>query len=179
MANCLYTILKNIFPNTDQWADVDVISFDKMSLQYTGIICWVICLVILSFKELSSILKITDKGIYAILTFCFFIIFLGIWAIAHTDFTFVTTGTPGKERQGREIILFSYNIETLVGIFGIAYLIHNLVNGMVRNNNLDVDRNERVIGKAYGLVFFFIVFLELWECLQLDSYITVYMIRIN
>jgi len=80
MANCIYTILKNIFPDSKEWALPEDIVWDKMSLQYSGLICFVICCVILSFKDLSMILKIVDKGIYAIMTYCLFITFMGIYS---------------------------------------------------------------------------------------------------
>ena len=153
MSHSLYSVLKNIFPDSDSWPSSDTITWDQFSLQYVGIIIFVVCFVLYLFEDLTIVLKINDKGVYMIMVFCLYALYLGIYGIVNYDFTFVLTGHPGKNRKGLELVLFTFNIETLVGIFGLAYMIHNVVNGIMKSNPQEIVKNSRDLRTAYILVF--------------------------
>jgi len=153
MSHSLYAILKNIFPNSDSWAGTDESSWNDFSLQYVGIIIFIICFCIFLFEDLSIVLKINDKGVYMIVVFCLYTLYLGIHGLVNYNFTYAVTGTPGRHNRGLEIILFTYNVETLIGIFGLAYMIHNVVNGIMKSNCQESEQNTKDLRNAYILVF--------------------------
>ena len=51
MAHSLYAVFKNIFPTSDSWPNSDQITWDQFSLQYVGIIIFVICFLIETTKK--------------------------------------------------------------------------------------------------------------------------------
>lgn len=158
MSETLYSILKNIFPNSSEWAPNEGMHFDKFSMSYVGLIMFTLCAILFSIRNLKSILTINDKGIYMVLIFCIFMAFIGINAITRLDISFVMTGEPGVNRHGLELILFDGNLGTLIGIFALAYMIHNSVVGMMKSNK-DSSKNSRDLGIAYFLVFLFYAIL--------------------
>jgi len=96
-----------------------------------------------------------------IMIFCLFIIYLGIAALFREDISFSWTGKPGENRQGLEMIMITTDVNTLVGIFALAYMIHNSLAGMMKSNR-DSSNNTRDIGIAYFLVFIFYCILGLF-----------------
>jgi len=88
-----------------------------------------------------------------ILAFSIFLVYLGIKALMTEDIQFVTTGKPG-DGKGLDLVLFTLDIKTLVGIFALAYQIQSVLFGMMKSNK-DQSKNSRDVGIAYILVFFF------------------------
>ena len=158
MAHGLYAILKNVCDSSG-WAPEDKVSWDVFSLQYVGIIIFVLCFIISFFEDLRIVLKINDKGVYMIIIFCIYAIYLGIYGLVNYDFTYVVYGTPGKNNKGLEIVLFTYNIETLIGIFGLAYCVHNVANGIMKSNPQEFEQNTKDLKIAYSIVFILYVVL--------------------
>jgi sodium-coupled neutral amino acid transporter 9 len=154
ISETLYSLLKNVFSNSDSWANSDDISFSTFSMQYVGLIVFVLCALLFSIKNLKNILVINDKGVYLILIFSLFIIYLAIDTLYRDNLslTFSLTGIPGKSRQGQELILFTGDIGTLIGIFALAYMIHNSITGIIKSNKSQ-DKNSRDLKISYLFVF--------------------------
>lgn len=152
MANVLYAIIINFQADPHSFPAFDEISFSKFSMQYTGIILFFLCAFIYCIKDLSIILKINDKGIYMILTFTIFIIYLGAYALATEDITFKTTGCSGYDKQGLDIVLFNLDVTEIIGVFSLAYMVHNNVVGLMKENK-NSAKNSRDLLVAYVIVF--------------------------
>eukprot|EP00340_Litonotus_pictus_P000753 CAMPEP_0170524560 /NCGR_PEP_ID=MMETSP0209-20121228/10032_1 /TAXON_ID=665100 ORGANISM="Litonotus pictus, Strain P1" /NCGR_SAMPLE_ID=MMETSP0209 /ASSEMBLY_ACC=CAM_ASM_000301 /LENGTH=118 /DNA_ID=CAMNT_0010813329 /DNA_START=273 /DNA_END=629 /DNA_ORIENTATION=- len=101
---------------------------------------------------MKTILFVNDKGVYMILLFAVYLFYLGIYAFTEKDIEFVTTGEPGMEKQGLQIVLFNTDIIQLIGVFSLAYMIHNCVAGMMKTNH-DSSKNPRDLLIAYLIVF--------------------------
>lgn len=152
MAEVFYSVVKNIVTDSSGFAPSDTISFSVFSMQYVGLIMFAICMILFSIKDLRHILRVNDKGVYMILTFCVFIIYLAFDVCFREGVSFVTTGIPGENPKELKLILFTDNLETLIGIFALAYMIHNSIAGIMKNNR-DSNKNSRDLGISYGLVF--------------------------
>lgn len=160
MANVMYSILKSLVSSSDNWPGFDAISFKTFSMQYVGLILFVLCAVLYSYRKITTILWINDKGIYMILFFTLFIIYLGIYSLYEVDINFVSDGTPGQN-QGLDLLLFHTDLSELIGIFALAYMIHNAVCGMIKSNQKQ-ENNSRDLFIAYLIVFLYYVFLGLF-----------------
>ena len=64
---------------------------------------------------------------------------------------FYREGSPGSSSQP-EVILFTNNIGTLVGIFALAFMIHNMIVGIMKNNEKP-EHNTRDLAIAYTIDF--------------------------
>jgi sodium-coupled neutral amino acid transporter 9 len=152
MSETFYAILKNMFSNSSSWAPTDKIDFSTFSMQYVGLVIFILCGLLFSIRNLKNILAINDKGVYMILIFSLFMVYLGLDALFRCDITYSAFGTPGKENRGLEIVLFTSDIQNLLGIFALAYMIHNVIAGIMKNNK-NPNNNSRDLGISYLLVF--------------------------
>jgi amino acid permease len=107
IADTLYLILQNIIPDTSTWAKSDKFSFSSFSLQYIGFIIFSICVILYCFKDLRRILIINDKGVYIILAYYLFVIYLSIYVLFRSDVSFDLASKPGKVNKGLSVILFT------------------------------------------------------------------------
>jgi len=153
MSQCFYSILVNVFPNSDQWAKADEITYSNMSFQYVAMMMFLLCAILFSFRDLSKILMINDKGIYMVLSFCLYLIYLGVKSLFTENINFPLTGTPGQN-NGEDLILFTGDVNTLIGIFANAFSVHSVLFGIMKNNK-NQSKNTRDLGLAYCLVFGF------------------------
>eukprot|EP00340_Litonotus_pictus_P011915 CAMPEP_0170536680 /NCGR_PEP_ID=MMETSP0209-20121228/102281_1 /TAXON_ID=665100 ORGANISM="Litonotus pictus, Strain P1" /NCGR_SAMPLE_ID=MMETSP0209 /ASSEMBLY_ACC=CAM_ASM_000301 /LENGTH=344 /DNA_ID=CAMNT_0010838067 /DNA_START=652 /DNA_END=1683 /DNA_ORIENTATION=+ len=101
---------------------------------------------------MSKILMINDKGIYMILLFSLYVIYLGIYALIDKDIEFVATGKPGEKKEGLQIVLFDTDLTQLIGVFALAYMVHNAVTGLMKNNKKS-ENNSRDLFFAYSIVW--------------------------
>ena len=152
MANTLFNILKSIFVS-DDWPKTTEIVFDKFSIQWTGIILFVVCIFLFNLKNLKSVLSINDKGVYMIITFCVFLIYIGMSCLLKYEIKFVTTGIPGEENKGLNIVLFTTNLQNLVGVFALAFFNHNLIVGIMKGVE-NSKNNVRDLYISYVIVWF-------------------------
>ena len=150
MANVLYCILKRIF-SSEHWPGFSDITFSSFSMQYTGIILFIILGVLYQIRSISILLAINDKGIYLIFSYCLIIIYLGIRALIKVEFTYALFGSIGKNSEGREIILFDFNLTEILGVFSIAFFLHNIATGMMKKNKFS-ENNSRDLGIGYFIV---------------------------
>lgn len=153
MANCFYSIVINISGSPEGWPKFNDITFNQFSMQWTGVILFVVCGILYSLNDIKILLAINDKGVYMILMFAIYLIYLGIDALSRGNIEFVATGTPGKEKEGLQIILFNSDVTQLISVFNLAFMIHNVVGGMI-NCNADKSKNTRDLFLAYLIVFF-------------------------
>ena len=151
MSNMLYTIFKNFLSDPDNYPKLDNITFSMFSMQYASIIIAILCVVLFSFKGISFILKINDKGIYLILTFTLFIIYLGCKALFTENISFVYFHDKSKNEAELEIVLFGYNLTEIIGVYSLAFMIHNSIVGMMKTN-VNQDNNSRDLLFAYIIV---------------------------
>ena len=163
MSEVLYALLKNIISGSQNLATKDEITFNNFSMQYIGLIVFIICTLLFSIKQLKGILKVNDKGLYMILVFCLFTIYIGIDALFRSNISFQLTGDPGKINQGLTITLFTPYLITLNGIFSLAYLMHNAITGIMKNNK-DSSKNSRDLKISYTTVFVAYVILGVFGC---------------
>jgi sodium-coupled neutral amino acid transporter 9 len=156
MGQTFYAILNNIFSleTTASWepSNSQDIVFNKFSLQYVGFVMFVLCALIFSIKDLKHILAVNDKGVYMIMIFSVFIIYLGIDSASKGNIDYVVTGAPGQAAKGLEVVLFTADVENLISIFALAYMIHNAIAGIMKNNK-DSSKNSRDLFSAYSLVW--------------------------
>ena len=168
MANVALSIIKNLSGNSENVAGLKEITFKKFSMQYMGFILFVLCGYLYSLKDIKKILVINDKGIYMIFLYCIFVIYLGISALVNEEITFVTTGEIGKANEGLELILFNTDLTELVGVFSVAYMVHNAVCGMMKSNK-NSENNTRDLLIAYCIVFFNYALLGLFGCFAVSA----------
>jgi sodium-coupled neutral amino acid transporter 9 len=161
MSQSFYAILKNLAPDSSDWGGSKDIVFNNFSMQWVGVIMFALCAVLFSLKDLRHILWFNDKGVYMILIFCIFIIYLGLDVLISTDIFVEITKPDTFQNQGGEIVLFTADIETLVGIFALAFFIHNVHTGVLKSNR-NPKNNTRDLGIAYSLVFFFYCILGIF-----------------
>jgi len=95
----------------------------------------------------NQVLKINSKGIYAIIIYIVFIVYLGIYYLLKGNIDFVMNGTPGSAGPP-QVVLITTNLETLFGIFALAFFIHNIIVGIMKNNE-DASKNTRDLAIAY------------------------------
>ena len=151
LANVLYYLIISI-SGSDDWPGFNEINFEKFSMQYVGIILFFVCGGLYSIKKIRYLLAINDKGIYMILLFSIYIIYIGIQSLASKDLSFVSSGKVGQNKKGLEIILFNSDLSQLIGVFSLAYMIHNTVCGIIKSNK-NPQNNTRDLLLAYLLVF--------------------------
>jgi sodium-coupled neutral amino acid transporter 9 len=151
MANVLYSIIINI-SGEDGWPGFTDITFKSFSMQWVGVILFFLCGGLYSLNSIRKILIINDKGVYMVLLFSLYVMYLGVAALARTDIEFVATGEPGKANQGLQIVLFDADLSQLIGVFSLAYMVHNAVTGMMKNSK-DPLKNSRNLLVAYLIVF--------------------------
>ena len=152
ISNVLYSIVISISGNANNFPGFKDICFTSFSMQYTGMILFIIFLISSNFS-LSKILSINDKGIYMIFCFTIFIIYLGIDALIRTDIKIVVKEKPGKINKGLDIVLFDTDVSNLLGIFSLAYMVHNVIGGMMKNTK-NPENNSRDIFISYIVAFF-------------------------
>jgi len=87
-----------------------------------------------------------------IIIFCIFLMYLGIHCLFKYEITFTNTGTPGENKKGLEIILFTSNLSNLIGVFALAYFNHNLIVGIMKGNKKS-ENNKRDLYLSYGIVW--------------------------
>lgn len=151
MANVLYSIIVNFSSDPKSFPKATEIDFTKFSMQWTGIIISVGCFVLFCFRDISIILKINDKGIYMILTFTIYVIYLGIKALSQEDITFKVSGKSGENKDGLDITLFNTDVSQIIGVFSLAYMVHNAAVGLMKENK-DSSKNSRDLFIAYIIV---------------------------
>jgi hypothetical protein len=152
MAHTFFAILKHIFDSSD-WVSEGIV-FNKFSLQYVGLIMFVLCAILFTVKDLKYILIINDKGVYMIMIFCIYIMYLGIYSLLNFDISFVIKGEPGKERNGLEVVYFTCDISTLIGIFSTANMVHPVVTGIMKKATL-YETHTFNLGVSYSVVMIF------------------------
>lgn len=152
MTQTFYSILINIF-DSQNWGAYDEIVFNNFSLQYVALIIFLICAVLFSIKDLKHILKVNDKGVYLIVIFCLYLIYLGFDVLMKCDLTISITGVPGVDRQGLNLILLDSDIFVLIGVFATAFFIHNAHTGIFKTNKNQAN-NTRDLGISYLIVWF-------------------------
>ena len=160
MANVFYTIFKNFVSDPDSYPKLNNITFNMFSMQYSAIIIAIICAILYSFKSISKILTINDKGIYMILTFTIFIIYLGCKALSTENISFITNGEAGIQEQELTIILFNYDLTEITGVFSLAYMIHNAIVGIMKPNK-NQENNSKDLFYAYLIVLIKYILLGL------------------
>jgi sodium-coupled neutral amino acid transporter 9 len=151
MANVLYSIIVNFSENPKSFPHPDEIDFTQFSMQWTGIIIAIGCFLLFCLKDISIILKINDKGIYMILTFTLYVIYLGIKALVQEDISFKSSGDSGSDRDGLDITLFNTDLSQIIGVFSLAYMVHNAAVGLMKENK-DSSKNSRDLLIAYLIV---------------------------
>eukprot|EP00340_Litonotus_pictus_P000139 CAMPEP_0170525586 /NCGR_PEP_ID=MMETSP0209-20121228/11014_1 /TAXON_ID=665100 ORGANISM="Litonotus pictus, Strain P1" /NCGR_SAMPLE_ID=MMETSP0209 /ASSEMBLY_ACC=CAM_ASM_000301 /LENGTH=536 /DNA_ID=CAMNT_0010814885 /DNA_START=105 /DNA_END=1715 /DNA_ORIENTATION=- len=152
MANIAYSLVVNISGSKEGWPEFSDITFSQFSMQYMGIILFFLMAGLYSLNSINKILMINDKGIYMIMLYSLYVMYLGIDSLSRGNLEFVVSGEPGKEKEGLQLILFNSEVSDLVGVFAIAYFIHNVVVGMMKSGK-DSSKNSRNLGIAYIIVF--------------------------
>ena len=160
-ANILYCLIINISGKTENVPKFDDITFKEFSMQYVGIILFIICGLLYCIKKIKYILILNDKGIYMIFLFSLYIIYLGIKAMATKDISFAWTGQPGVNKRGLEMILFDTDLLQVIGVFSLAYGAHNNVAGMM-NNCKHPEKRSRDLFFAYLLVLVYYLILGIF-----------------
>ena len=163
MANVCLSIIKNISGDSEHIAGLKEITFKKFSMQYMGIILFIVCGFLYSIKDIKKLLVINEKGIFMIILFCIFIVFLGIRALSTEEITFINTGKVGAGNEGLQLILFDTDLTELIGVFCVAYLMHNVVAGMMKSNK-NPNNNSRDLFISYSIVFIIYTLLGLFGC---------------
>lgn len=151
MAQTFFAILKNVFQETQNWSNGSEIIFSHFSIQWVGVIMFILCTLLYSVKNMKYILKISDVGIYMILIYSIFLLYLGVSCFIKYDLSFTLNGQPGMNKDGLEIILFTGDIFNIVGIFATAYFIHSVCCGLMKNSQ-NPDKNTRNLGISYIIV---------------------------
>ena len=163
MANTVWSIILNIAPAETYFPRSDEITFKYFSMQYLGIILYFICGLLYNIRDLSKLLAVNDKGVYMIICFSLFLLYLGVYSLFNADITFANTGIPGKNKEGLEIILYSADLSELIGVFALAYYIHGVVIGIMKSNKVQ-SNNSRDLFWAYLLVFSQYTILGVFGC---------------
>jgi len=139
MSNLLYTALETAIPGLPP-KDAGI-TFSQFSYQWVGVILAVISFAGFNIKAMSLILKVNGYGIYAVGVYILFIIYTGFDAIF-----------SGKIQFGSgNIRLFAEDLSsliTLLGIFALAFISHNIVIPIIKYN-ANFNNNTRDVGYAY------------------------------
>lgn len=151
MSNLLYSVVVCFLSDWGEFPGNSEISFSKFSMQWTGIMLSIPCAIMYSFKDISAILKINDKGVYMILTFTVYLIYLGIQSISSEDISFKNFGISGSDREGLDIVLLNADVPEIIGVFSLAFIVHSSAVGIMKKNR-DQTKNSRVLLTAYIMV---------------------------
>jgi len=149
LSDVIYSCLKLIF-NAQDWPSEDTFTLNTFSYQYTGIIIMALIGGLFFLEKLGRILDLTEKGIYSIIVEGFFSLYLGVKAMASGTVKFVFFAENTKEEIG---MVTSESLIYTIGVFAMAFCVHNAVVAIVRKNRVQ-SKNSDCVTKAYTLTFF-------------------------
>ena len=145
--------------------------WDTFSSRYTPFILFGVLLVFLNFKDKRTYIKLNSGGIFFVLIITFFIIAVGIRALAINTFT--TSGSnsiPDSDKKCSDnwnclkhdrdvhLSLIEPGCLSFAGILSLSFFIHNCI-AIILKNNEKQEKNTRdlVLGYfAVGLSYFLI-----------------------
>lgn len=164
LCDVIYSAIQLIFDVT--LVAESTISFKSFSYQYVGIIimgsiCWLFFL-----PRLGRILDLTEKGIYSIAVETIFLIYLGIKTMASGHASFVFYKDPPDETSIGATT--SASLSYTIGVYAMAFVIHNAVVAIVRKNKNQAN-NSRDVGYAYIITLFFYIITGIFGAIGLYS----------
>ncbi|KAM3140772.1 hypothetical protein pb186bvf_007177 [Paramecium bursaria] len=135
-----FVMLKCDYENFDK---TNFMTYDKYSKQWQAIILFLPLSLLLLFKDIEKIIKIAHYGVFAIILYCFYIVFI-----------FFQTLFDGKFSENAESITwFTTDISEAAGLFALAFMVHNAIGQLIKNNQKKED-NVKVTAFAYVLASF-------------------------
>ena len=162
LCDVTYSALQLIFNVT--WPAEETITFDTFSYQYIGIIIMILIGWLFFLPKLGKILDLTEKGIYSIIAEGLFLVFLGGKALLSGSVKFVFHSDNVED----EVVAFttSFSIVDTVGVFAMAFAIHNSVVAIVRKSR-EPSKSSRNVALAYVLTFGVYVITGVFGCIGL------------
>jgi len=151
LSDVTYSCLKLMF-NAKDWPSEDTFTLERFSYQYTGIILMSLIGGLFFLKKLGRILDLTEKGIYSILVEGAFALYLGAKAVASGTVKLVFYSENLEYPREELGLMSSESLIYTIGVFAMAFCVHNAVVAIVRKNKVQTE-NYNCVSKAYTITF--------------------------